>query len=137
MGTASSKLEKKGSKVKGRLELIGKRENESVMAVYDHTEKLNEKYGVDVNIPNAALFTNVPNAAMAEQIAAGWPPWLAEAASEAIRGWIPRSPESFNKMDKVLLLCSCLCIRSKYLQLNCFFKFSRLHCSYGWSIFKT
>lgn len=122
MGTASSKLEKKGSRAKGRLE--------SVMAVYDHSENRNEKYGVDANIPNAALaeqeaeglrslfpemgreasngcipkFTNVPNAAMAEQIAAGWPRWLAEAPSEAIRGWIPRSADSFNKLDKVLLL---------------------------------
>ncbi|XP_072983922.1 probable serine/threonine-protein kinase At1g54610 [Typha latifolia] len=36
-----------------------------------------------------------------EQIAAGWPPWLAAVAGEAIRGWIPRRADSFEKLDKI------------------------------------
>ncbi|EPS63562.1 hypothetical protein M569_11221, partial [Genlisea aurea] len=44
---------------------------------------------------------NVPLAVEAEAIAAGWPPWLVRVAGEAIRGWIPRKAESFEKHDKI------------------------------------
>jgi hypothetical protein len=45
-----------------------------------------------------------------EQVAAGWPPWLVAVAAEAVRGWVPRRAESFEKLDKVThaLLVSCL-----------------------------
>ncbi|KAI3928170.1 hypothetical protein MKW98_023771 [Papaver atlanticum] len=36
-----------------------------------------------------------------EQVAAGWPSWLASVAGEAIKGWIPRRADSFQKMDKI------------------------------------
>ncbi|EFJ28510.1 hypothetical protein SELMODRAFT_451492 [Selaginella moellendorffii] len=36
-----------------------------------------------------------------EQVAAGWPGWLSAVASEAIRGWIPRRADSFEKLDKI------------------------------------
>lgn len=36
-----------------------------------------------------------------EQVAAGWPPWLAAVAGEAINGWAPRRADSFEKIDKV------------------------------------
>jgi hypothetical protein len=42
-----------------------------------------------------------------EQVAAGWPAWLAAVAGEAIKGWIPRRADSFEKMDKVLLKRRC------------------------------
>lgn len=35
-----------------------------------------------------------------EQVAAGWPPWLAQAAGEALQGWTPRRADSFEKIDK-------------------------------------
>ncbi|KAG6508782.1 hypothetical protein ZIOFF_034163 [Zingiber officinale] len=35
-----------------------------------------------------------------EQVAAGWPPWLAHAAGEALQGWTPRRADSFEKIDK-------------------------------------
>ncbi|CAH9083237.1 unnamed protein product [Cuscuta epithymum] len=44
---------------------------------------------------------NIPKAAEGEQVAAGWPPWLAAVAGEAIGGWIPRRADSFEKMDKI------------------------------------
>ena len=54
----------------------------------------------------------VPRAVEAEQVAVGWPPWLVAVAPEAVRGWVPRRAESFEKLDKVgpspllhLLLC--------------------------------
>ncbi|CAI6012531.1 unnamed protein product [Closterium sp. NIES-65] len=37
----------------------------------------------------------------AEQVAAGWPSWLASVASEAIKGWVPRRADSFEKLDKI------------------------------------
>lgn len=39
--------------------------------------------------------------AKAEQVAAGWPSWLASVAGEAIHGWTPRSPDSYQKLNKV------------------------------------
>ncbi|CAL9770439.1 unnamed protein product [Musa acuminata subsp. burmannicoides] len=43
----------------------------------------------------------VPKAVEGEQVAAGWPPWLAAVAGEAIRGWVPRRADSFEKLDKI------------------------------------
>lgn len=37
----------------------------------------------------------------AELIAAGWPPWLTSVAGEAIKGWIPRRGDSFEKYEKI------------------------------------
>ncbi|XP_078445583.1 putative serine/threonine-protein kinase At1g54610 isoform X1 [Wolffia australiana] len=45
--------------------------------------------------------SNPPKNTLGEQIAAGWPPWLVEVAGEAIRGWIPRRADSFQKLDKI------------------------------------
>ena len=40
----------------------------------------------------------------AEHNAAGWPSWLTAAAGEAVQGWIPLRADTFQKLDKVLLL---------------------------------
>ncbi|GMJ11448.1 hypothetical protein like AT1G53050 [Hibiscus trionum] len=44
---------------------------------------------------------SVPKAIEGEQVAAGWPAWLAVVAGEAIRGWLPRRADSFEKLDKI------------------------------------
>ncbi|KAG6481929.1 hypothetical protein ZIOFF_058553 [Zingiber officinale] len=44
---------------------------------------------------------SVPNGLAGEQVAAGWPSWLADVAGEAINGWLPRRGESFEKLDKI------------------------------------
>ncbi|XP_022748937.1 probable serine/threonine-protein kinase At1g54610 [Durio zibethinus] len=36
-----------------------------------------------------------------EQVAAGWPSWLVAVAGEAIKGWIPRRANTFEKLDKI------------------------------------
>lgn len=48
----------------------------------------------------------VPAAAAAEQLAAGWPPWLVAVAGEALRGWAPRRADTFEKLNKVSVLNS-------------------------------
>lgn len=45
--------------------------------------------------------TDVPNGVVGEHVAAGWPRWLTEVATEAVRGWQPRKAESFEKLDKI------------------------------------
>lgn len=48
----------------------------------------------------------IPNGFEAESVNAGWPSWLASVAGEAIKGWIPRKADSFEKLNKVrFLLC--------------------------------
>lgn len=44
---------------------------------------------------------SLPGGVEAEQIAAGWPSWLTSVAGEAIQGWLPRSAESYEKLNKV------------------------------------
>ncbi|RDX81052.1 putative serine/threonine-protein kinase, partial [Mucuna pruriens] len=44
---------------------------------------------------------SVPKAMEGEQVAAGWPSWLAAVAGEAIKGWLPRRADSFEKLDKI------------------------------------
>ncbi|KAJ1283777.1 hypothetical protein BS78_03G152500 [Paspalum vaginatum] len=43
----------------------------------------------------------VPAAAAAEQVAAGWPPWLVAVAGDALRGWAPRRADTFEKLNKI------------------------------------
>ena len=51
--------------------------------------------------PNPRL-SNLPKNLQGELVIAGWPAWLAEVAGEAIRGWIPRRADTFQKLDKVI-----------------------------------
>uniref|UniRef100_A0A6N2NM79 Protein kinase domain-containing protein n=1 Tax=Salix viminalis TaxID=40686 RepID=A0A6N2NM79_SALVM len=44
---------------------------------------------------------SIPKATEGEQVAAGWPSWLATVAGEAIKGWLPRRADSFEKLDKI------------------------------------
>ncbi|KAL0456306.1 UNVERIFIED_CONTAM: putative serine/threonine-protein kinase [Sesamum latifolium] len=41
------------------------------------------------------------NGVKGEQVAAGWPSWLSSVAAEAIKGWSPRSPDSYEKLNKI------------------------------------
>ncbi|KAL1533893.1 [pyruvate dehydrogenase (acetyl-transferring)] kinase [Salvia divinorum] len=44
---------------------------------------------------------SVPHGAKGEAAAAGWPPWLTSAAGEAVKGWSPRSADSYEKLKKI------------------------------------
>ncbi|KAH1148003.1 hypothetical protein GYH30_042914, partial [Glycine max] len=39
---------------------------------------------------------------VAEQNAAGWPPWLTFVAREAIQGWVSLITDSFERLDKTI-----------------------------------
>ncbi|XP_020252982.1 probable serine/threonine-protein kinase At1g54610 isoform X2 [Asparagus officinalis] len=43
----------------------------------------------------------VANGVSTEYVIAGWPSWLTSVAAEAIKGWLPRRAESFEKLDKI------------------------------------
>lgn len=47
------------------------------------------------------LIATVPNGFDVEHVAAGWPSWLVTVAGEAVKGWLPRRAESFEKLDKI------------------------------------
>lgn len=86
-----------------RVTLIDKQINGSTRLQGESFERKREKAeytsGGTQNHPRSGL---IPRAAEGEQVAAGWPPWLAAVAGEAIKGWIPRRADSFEKLDKVL-----------------------------------
>ncbi|KAF9601463.1 hypothetical protein IFM89_020230 [Coptis chinensis] len=48
-----------------------------------------------------ARIISMPHANKGEQVAAGWPNWLSSVAGEAIKGWVPRRADSFEKLDKI------------------------------------
>ncbi|KAJ6724473.1 CELL DIVISION PROTEIN KINASE [Salix viminalis] len=84
----------------GRAMLIDKQVNGS-LRVYEgeHVEVKRDKpeYAV-VQHPGMG---SIPKATEGEQVAAGWPSWLATVAGEAIKGWLPRRADSFEKLDKI------------------------------------
>lgn len=53
--------------------------------------------------PQMCRVLSARNGVDGAQVVAGWPTWLTAVAGEAIKGWIPRRAESFEKLDKVKL----------------------------------
>ncbi|KAH0649968.1 hypothetical protein KY284_029880 [Solanum tuberosum] len=50
---------------------------------------------------NPRLSRGVPKGLESELVAAGWPNWLVDVASEALIGWLPRTPDTFEKIHKI------------------------------------
>lgn len=46
----------------------------------------------------------VPSAFSGDHTAPGWPTWLSNVSGEAVRGWSPRRADSFEKLDKVIMV---------------------------------
>ncbi|XP_072950236.1 probable serine/threonine-protein kinase At1g54610 [Typha angustifolia] len=44
---------------------------------------------------------DVPNGFSGEHVVAGWPSWLTSVAGEAVKGWLPRRADSFEKLNKI------------------------------------
>ncbi|KAH7859804.1 hypothetical protein Vadar_005680 [Vaccinium darrowii] len=66
----------------------------------DYVEKIKRNDSATV-VPDYPAIKSIPKATEGEQIAAGWPPWLAAVAGEAINGWVPRRANTFEKLDKI------------------------------------
>ncbi|XP_077251054.1 putative serine/threonine-protein kinase At1g54610 [Tasmannia lanceolata] len=80
-----------------RVAVLEKQGNGSVRLDRENFERKREKQGY-VHHPGVG---GIPKVIEGEQVAAGWPPWLVAVAGEAIRGWIPRRADSFEKLNKI------------------------------------
>ncbi|XP_006363662.1 probable serine/threonine-protein kinase At1g09600 [Solanum tuberosum] len=63
-----------------------------------HKRRSTVDFGVQQSMSRVV---SIPNAAKGEFGAAGWPSWLTSVAAEAIQGWLPRSADSFEKLNKI------------------------------------
>ncbi|KAK2968447.1 hypothetical protein RJ640_004453, partial [Escallonia rubra] len=84
----------------GRAILIDKQVNGSIRLHSENFERKRDKSEYIVPAHHLGL-SSIVKATEGEQVAAGWPPWLAAVAAEAIRGWVPRRADSFEKLDKI------------------------------------
>ena len=84
-----------------RTALIDKQGNGSVRLQDENIERKRERMECVVAAQQHPGAGSVPKALEGEQVAAGWPSWLAAVAGEAIKGWLPRRADSFEKLDKV------------------------------------
>ncbi|OIV92406.1 hypothetical protein TanjilG_23006 [Lupinus angustifolius] len=83
-----------------RVALIDKQgSNCAIQVQVDNFERKREK--MEYVIAQHPRIGSVPKATEGEQVAAGWPSWLAAVAGEAIKGWLPRRADSFEKLDKI------------------------------------
>ncbi|XP_071736842.1 probable serine/threonine-protein kinase At1g54610 [Rutidosis leptorrhynchoides] len=57
--------------------------------------------GVVVQQPEICRVFSTANGVDGAQAVAGWPAWLTAVAGEAIKGWLPRTADSFEKLDKI------------------------------------
>lgn len=89
-----------------RVMLIDKQVNGSGRLQGEVVERKREK--MEHMVVQHPSIGRMPKAAEGDHIAAGWPPWLAAVAGEAIRGWLPRRADSFEKLDKVCSLAGLL-----------------------------
>ncbi|PON68017.1 Serine/threonine protein kinase [Parasponia andersonii] len=83
----------------GRAMLIDKQTNGSVRLHGENIERKREK--MEYIVAQHPGTGSISKASEGEQIAAGWPSWLVAVAGEAIRGWVPRRADSFEKLDKI------------------------------------
>ena len=75
----------------------------------------------DITIVTHPCMGKIPNATEAEQVAAGWPSWLAKMAGEAIKGWLPKHANNFIKLEKACSLfepCSFMLTNLQLINLS-------------------
>ncbi|XP_047313913.1 probable serine/threonine-protein kinase At1g54610 [Impatiens glandulifera] len=64
-------------------------------------DRRRERENSEVPISSLPVIGTFPKANEAEQVAAGWPSWLSTVAGEALKGWVPRRSDTFEKLDKI------------------------------------
>ncbi|KAJ7981473.1 Protein kinase-like protein [Quillaja saponaria] len=83
-----------------KFSLVDKKANNSLKLFDGHTEKKIKNKPEVTSVDHPGL-GRVPKATEGEQVAAGWPGWLSAVAGEAIKGWVPRSANTFEKLEKI------------------------------------
>lgn len=89
-------------------------ENKAALAVVERSKRtssqLQRRTTMDVGMwggqgqPRMPRIMGSTGGKKGAQVVAGWPSWLAAVAGEAINGWIPRTADSFEKLEKVRTL---------------------------------
>ncbi|CAH8361777.1 unnamed protein product [Eruca vesicaria subsp. sativa] len=85
-------------RTKERPDVVSVRPKQASVSRGESLSSRREKKTENVNFP---MGITIAKGVEAEYVAAGWPPWLASVAGEAIKGWIPRRADSFEKLDKI------------------------------------
>lgn len=93
--------ETKGSVQPGRVEDDGKSRIIERPKAGHHQRRFSTDMGMNQPQQPMLRILSVPHGARGEQAAAGWPSWLTSVAGDAIQGWVPRSAETFEKLDKI------------------------------------
>ena len=65
-----------------------------------HQRRVTVDFGGN-DVDKSQMMTPVPRGLERELVAAGWPDWLVSVAGEAVRGWVPRNPASYEKLEQV------------------------------------
>lgn len=66
-----------------------------------HQRCMTMSSGIGERKPLMSRILSVQNFAAEHHIDAGWPFWLSSVAGEAIKGWVPRRADSFEKLHQV------------------------------------
>ncbi|KAE9616879.1 putative protein-serine/threonine kinase CMGC-CDK-CRK7-CDK9 family [Lupinus albus] len=83
-----------------KVSLVNKKDNGSVK-LYEVQNGMNKIEKPGLAVIDHPSFGRIPKAVEGEQVAAGWPAWLSSVAGEAIKGWIPRSANTFERLHKI------------------------------------
>lgn len=75
--------------------------NEKATTVHLSDRRMGNDVGVSREQAHISKPVSIRIGVDGAQVAAGWPGWLTAVAGEAIKGWIPRKADSFEKLDKV------------------------------------
>ncbi|URE10554.1 kinase family [Musa troglodytarum] len=98
--SSSDEEEKKEDTVADRVTKVGAHQRRATVDVGARRDG-SEVIGVANNAGDDMGIVDVPDGITGEYVAAGWPSWLATVAGEAIKGWLPRRGDSFEKLDKI------------------------------------
>ncbi|KAI4322679.1 hypothetical protein L6164_022349 [Bauhinia variegata] len=93
---AKAKLDSSDVKVS----LIDNKAHSSVILYDDHIGK-KKVQKPELTVLDYPGLGRVPKATEGEQVAAGWPAWLSSVAGESIKGWLPRSANTFERSQKI------------------------------------
>ncbi|XP_012572679.1 probable serine/threonine-protein kinase At1g54610 isoform X2 [Cicer arietinum] len=86
---------------KAKASLIEKKSNGSMKLYDDQNGRKKKIEKAELTVIDHPGFGSVPKAIEGEQVAAGWPSWLSSVAGDAIKGWIPRSANTFERLHKI------------------------------------